>query len=329
VGQFVPLKVTSSGTEWTKWTRKYKREGSGIPIIYVVRADGEQLYGKSGALTGDALPQMLASASRQSGRVLSESEAALLEECNAAAEYALNKENYIDAAAALAPVAKVGPLGSLQSFAEPAIKSDEISKTILEQAFSTLTEVEEELEDPDSVFEAIVELSKVRQFYSMFDEAKQASNVLLKQVSRDKVQREYIKPAKALLKARRDAQLPKASDKKRAEKAYGAILKKYGDSPAAPIAREELAEINPNSEFLAQQTEETTVAADAVDVGRQGDDQEEFRTWSSATGKFSVKAKLIEATEEFVRLEKESGNEIKVPLDKLDSAARKYLESRK
>ena len=331
VGQFVPLKVVSTGDEWKKWASKFKKEGRSIPIIYVVRADGEQLYGKSGALSGDALPQMLASVSQRSGRVLSESESMLLEECNKAAEDALNEDIYLEAAAALAPVAKIGTLGGLQSYAAPAIKSDELANTVLEHSREALKEVEEKLGDSESEFEGVVELTKIRQFCAAFGETKQASNTLLKKVSRDKAQRGLLKPAKALVKARMDAQLPKASDKKRAEKGYGLILKKYGDTPAAPIARQELTNINPNSEFLSMESESSMVAAEEADGvdAELGYDQEKVRTWSNSTGKFSVEAKLIEVTDEYVRLKKESGKEIKVPLSKLDSAAKSYLDSRK
>jgi len=329
VGQFVPLKVVSKGDQWQKWATKFKREGSGIPIIYVVRSDGEQLYGKSGALSGDALPQMLTAVSQQSGRVFGESEAMLLEECNAAAEAALDEEQYMKAAEALKPVSKVGRLGGLQSYAAPAIKSDELAKRVLEHSMSALKEVEEKLADSETLFEGIVELSSISQGYGMFEEAKKASNLLLKKVSRDKAARELLKPAKALVKARRDTQLPKASDKKRAEKGYGSILKRYGDTPAGPIARAELTNINPDSEFLTGQLASTEPAGDEVDRGsKSGYGQEEIRTWSNASGEFSVEAKLIEATDEFVRLEKASGKVIKVPLKKLDSAAKKYLGSR-
>ena len=331
MGQFVPLKVISKGDQWQQWANKFKAEGRGIPIIYVVRADGEQLYGKSGALSGDALPQMLASVSQRSGRVFSAAESMLLEECNKAAESALNEDIYLDAAAALAPVAKLGTLGGLQSYAAPAIKSDELANTVLEHSRKALKEVEEKLEDSESEFEGVVELTKIRQFCASFGETKQASNLLLKKVSRDKVQRQLLKPAKALVKARKDAQLPKASDKKRAEKGYGLILKKYGDTAAAPIARQELTSINPNSEFLSMESESTMVATEEAD-GEEGGlqyDQEKVRTWSNSTGKFSVEAKLIEVTDEFVRLKKETGKEIKVPLSKLDDAAKRYLDSRK
>ena len=325
MGQFVPLKVVSKGDQWQQWASKYKKEGSGIPIIYVVRADGEQLYGKSGALTGDALPRLLASVSEQSGRVFGQSEAMLLEECNQAAEYALEKEEFLKAAAALAPVAKIGKLGSLQSYAAPAIKSDELSKTILEHSMAALKEAETKLDDSEQFFDGVVELTEIKEGYSMFADAKQASGVLLKKVSRDKSKRELLKPAQVLVKARRDARLPKASDKKRAEKGYGSILKRVGDTPAALIARKELKDINPKSEFLAVESDSKMTADEG---GKTGYEQEKVRTWSNSTGEFSIEATLVEVTDEFVRLKKETGKLVKVPLSKLDSAAKSYLENR-
>ena len=45
----------------------YPIDGRGIPRIYVVRADGEMLYGAVGSLPGDELPQMLLATLKQSG----------------------------------------------------------------------------------------------------------------------------------------------------------------------------------------------------------------------------------------------------------------------
>ena len=44
-GWFVPLKIDIKGEQWGPWATKYKYEGRGIPILFVVRSDGEQLFG--------------------------------------------------------------------------------------------------------------------------------------------------------------------------------------------------------------------------------------------------------------------------------------------
>ena len=361
VGQFVPLKVTSSGEEWQQWARKFKHEGSGIPILYVVRADGEQLYGKSGSLRGDDLIELMAAASQQSGRILNEAEFALLESCNLAAESALAEGELESAAQALAPLAKIGQLGGMQSYAESALKADSLAMQISEQVMSFVSDtVKPKLEEEDKVFEGVVDLTHAQEFYNNFPGVKAATDALVKDVKKDKEHRFFIKPAKALVKARLIATSPKASDKKRAEKAYVSVIGRYSDLPVAKIAREELKALNPESEALADgfvasdedaqddeapgDTESASSETDAspkVSEKSNGDawaesevptlsyDDELIRQWVDVTGKFKIEAKLIEVTDEYVRLKKENGSEVKVSLSKLGQSAKDYLESRK
>ncbi len=51
----------------------------------------------------------------------------------------------------------------------------------------------------------------------------------------------------------------------------------------------------------------------------------EVRTWSSANGKFSVQAELVEVVDGKARLRKEDGQVIAVPIAKLSSVDRKFL----
>ena len=52
----------------------------------------------------------------------------------------------------------------------------------------------------------------------------------------------------------------------------------------------------------------------------------EKRTWTDATGKFSVEAKISSRTATHVTLVKEDGKEVKLPIDKLSSADQKWLK---
>ena len=48
--KFVVLLLdTDDPVRWPLWESRYKVEGDGIPAVFVVRADGEQIYGESGA----------------------------------------------------------------------------------------------------------------------------------------------------------------------------------------------------------------------------------------------------------------------------------------
>ncbi|RLS82218.1 MAG: hypothetical protein DWI05_03840, partial [Planctomycetota bacterium] len=52
----------------------------------------------------------------------------------------------------------------------------------------------------------------------------------------------------------------------------------------------------------------------------------ELRLWKDASGSFQVRAKLIERTDEAVRLRKTDGKEISVPLAKLSQADQEYVD---
>src|SRR2546430_12045494 len=51
----------------------------------------------------------------------------------------------------------------------------------------------------------------------------------------------------------------------------------------------------------------------------------EFRTWSDASGKFTVKAKFVSAADGKVTLEQEDGSTVEVELAKLSPADQKYV----
>jgi hypothetical protein len=339
VGRFVPLKVTSTGKEWQQWASKYKKEGKTIPIIYVVRADGEQLYGKSGSLKGDALLKLLTTASEQSGRILNEAEFNLLSNCNLEASSAIAKGDYVAAAVALKPVSQMGVLGDLQCYAEAALKADMLATQIGSNVTSILNmEVADKLKNPKKVFDGVLELAKAEQVFYDFPGVKPATDQLIKELKKDKTNRAYLKPATALVKARVVAMSPKPYDKKRAEKAYGNIISRFGESPAAEIARQELKVLNPESERLdegfvatdGEAAEETESNSDDDLVAESAEPEvidKAYRDWGSANGKYSIKAKLIETGDEFVVLKKPNGSTVNVPLEKLDQASKDFLKN--
>jgi len=53
----------------------------------------------------------------------------------------------------------------------------------------------------------------------------------------------------------------------------------------------------------------------------------EVRTWRDKTGKFSIRAELVESGGTAVKLKREDGKVINVPVDRLSDEDRKFLES--
>src|SRR5262245_53616241 len=54
---------------------------------------------------------------------------------------------------------------------------------------------------------------------------------------------------------------------------------------------------------------------------------ESFRVWTDSTGKFRTTAKLIEAADEKVKLQREDGSVVDVPVSRLSDGDRAYLKS--
>jgi len=123
----------------------------------------------------------------------------------------------------------------------------------------------------------------------------------------------------------------KRSDLKRAERSYASVIEKFADSPAAEIAREELRQLNPDSPALNPTSDETASSeTEQVEEAKKTDmeDSEQLqtlRTWKSKDGKFSVVAKLVERTDDSVKLERENGKQLDVPLERLSEQDREFL----
>ena len=140
MAQFVPIKLDVSSPEYAQWRRDHTPEGNGIPQLFVVRADGETLYGRSGSLQGPDLPNMLIAALQNSGRILSAREAQSLIE--AADKFVEEKEkgNYESAIKAISRVRKIGEPGQIPSYSKPAMR---VNKLVLETADEVRSQLKE------------------------------------------------------------------------------------------------------------------------------------------------------------------------------------------
>ena len=101
--QFVPLKVTTSGAEWSQWARQYPPDGRAIPFIYVIRADGKMLYGKSGTLPGEALGELMLTSLEKSGRIFNPQQVIALKDTIKLLQAAIELDEFALAAKTLAP----------------------------------------------------------------------------------------------------------------------------------------------------------------------------------------------------------------------------------
>ena len=313
-GQFVPLKlVTGGNAEWAQWTQKYPVKGNGIPRLYVVRADGEQLYAAVGGLNGDALPRMMVATLQQAGRTFSPQEVEMLKSAVAAAEKAVADQQYGRAAGELSQLSKLGAIGNLQSFARPALQADAIAKTIVDASGDLVDKAVSMLNDPQSAFLGALALVEAEQQFSAFADVKRKISTAIRAAKRDAGVAAKFSQANAIHRARLLAKSDKPAIRKQAATAYESVIRRFPNTAADRLARQELAAVAPDATVLSES---------------RPTPKPQFRTWTDSTGKFSVRATMVTLSDGAVTLRTENGKELTVPIDKLSEADRALLQKK-
>lgn len=161
----MPIKLDVSSPEYAQWRRDHTPDGNGIPQLFIVRADGETLYGRSGSLRGPDLPNMLIAALQNSGRILSAREAQSLVEAADKFTQEKNKGNYESAIKAISRVRKIGEPGQIRSYSEPALR---VNRLVIETADEVRNQLKKlanqiETDQPDIKLKAMLDYLKLRE----------------------------------------------------------------------------------------------------------------------------------------------------------------------
>jgi hypothetical protein len=227
LAQYVPLEIDTTGPDWPAWSRKFPSEGNSIPKVYVVRADGEVLYAKSG--TPAELPAFLVSYRKQAGAPLTTKQ---LKDLPAALEKAKAAQADGNVAAAMK---EIGKFASVNSYAAVVAEGKELAIKLLEEGKEELKKAEEQLASSEEALNGAVALLRIIRVYQPFkDLVKSASQV---RARAQKENRPLLTLAAQIEAAARLADT-KAYD--RAIKAYQAIIERNANTPAAKLAQERL-----------------------------------------------------------------------------------------
>jgi tetratricopeptide (TPR) repeat protein len=243
VVQFVPLKVDTDGENWGQWARKYAPEGNGIPIIYVIRADGQKMYGKTGGMNGDVLPKFMLQILAQAGRVFNEKEFVLLEKTVETAKKSFDAGDTAAAVKSVAMLSKLGPLGNIGSHAKAAVEADALVKKLTEQGKAKLDESRQKISAGSPPFEAVLALVETHRTYLPLPELKGDLTAAMRELNKDAALREASEQAQALERAMALLETPSA--KSRAAGALKQIVAKWPDAPVAKLAQEQLVKVEP------------------------------------------------------------------------------------
>ena len=236
LARFVSIHIDSDSDAWQKWEQKFPSQSDSIPILYVIRADGESLYAQSGSLPGPALNLMLTEMLSKSGTALNETQVKKLAEGVAKATQAYERG---DVAEAVLGITKLSGSGS---YAEPALAADALAKKLADEAHQKIKAAEDKLDDESSALAGALELAAVNRIYKKLPGVIKAVKETSAKYTIDADGRELFAQAGLLDRAKAFAQQRQTA---KAAAAYEQVLEKYPNGEAAKLARSELEELGP------------------------------------------------------------------------------------
>jgi hypothetical protein len=308
VAQFVPLKVDTDGDDWQKWASRYRYEGNAIPILYVIRADGEMLYGKSGSKQGAELPRFLTEQLSGAGRIFSDLQLQTIKSAVAESTKALDEGDVATAVKRMGALKKLGTPGKLGSYASAALEADALHAKLVEQARAALKSAQEKLSAGDP-FAGVLGIVSANRIYGLLQDLRSELVSAQRDLAKNAQLKELMPQAEALDKALALAEQKGTSPRKQAVTALSQVIARFPESPAAEMAQAKLADLG---------AEPVAAAANA---------QVALRTWTDATGKFNVVAEFVSLEGNNVQLKRKDGTILSVPLDKLSAKDREFLSN--
>ena len=303
----MPLKVDTEGDEWAAWSRKYRHEGNGIPILYVVRANGEIAYAKSGAKQGDELPLFLAEHLTTAGTIFSEAQLGQIKTAVDDSSKALTAGDSWTAVKRLESLKKIGQPGKFGSFASVALEADTLYAKLVEEGTAALKTAQEQLAGEDK-FAGMLGIVSASRIYGKLPELRKELVSAERDLNKKADLKEELKQVQALDRA--IALLSQNSTKKQAKPALELIVTRFPNTPAAERAQAKLAELT---------------GAAPVNPAEVAPAASGLRTWSDTTGKFRIEAELVSVEEGKVNLKKKDGEVVSVPLAKLSKADQEFV----
>ena len=311
LSQYVYVYLDADGPTGQSWEKKYGRpEGTMLPFIWVLRADGEQLFSHAGFMESAELSEMLSAQATKAGKVFSAKEEAVIRKALEDAKQARKKGDAGEAVKALLPLKKLGPLGGLKSYAKFAVDANELVAQLTKEGKAMLTEADEELSSGDAKFAGALTYTRARRVFTPLTTLKTELTAASRKYDRSQDLADVFRQAEAVDRAQAMAGSPHGKEK--AAAAFQRIVSAYPDTEAAKLAAKELEKL----------------ADDGVQAAVKESPKPASRTWADATGHFSVKARCRSVTDGQAVLETDDGRVVRVPVEKLSDPDREFLKAK-
>ena len=230
--KYVILKIDTGSRLWREWREKYDIDGDGVPQVVILRADGKQIYGKTGAPADlqAFLQQNLADA----GVVLTSAELADREKLLREAQKHLKKKDY----------AKATELGlecvQDDCHAAVVVEARKLIDNLDDRAVLGLKEAERKLASRDKTFEGALALLELEAAFGEHPSAKGRIQDALERHAAGEEKASLFMQARQVREAQR---WETAKQRTEAIAAWKQVLDNHPNTPAAVLATRRLADL--------------------------------------------------------------------------------------
>ena len=295
--QFVPIKIDVATDAYKDWSSLFPHEGGkAIPVVYIIRADGEKQYAKTGALGPAALTNLLNSNLETAGTILNQSQVEQLVGVQEKLARSIKRKKWATAIDLINSVNTIEWTDIESSFAQPAVVFqglvEQLSQAIQSKASAITEPVRASSLNPSQKIDVALRYAK------------------LDFTIRRSAQAEgWLAPSRKIIAT--DDELVAWVD------LVGKILafEETKDEPGRALV-----------ERIASEQRDNKIGKLAAKlVGTPGTSRRAMRTWVSANGNFRLKARFQSQKGNRVMLLKTNGEEIEVEISKLCQADIQYL----
>lgn len=229
---YVILKIDTGSRLWREWREKYDIDGDGVPQVVILRADGKQIYGKTGAPAD--LKAFLEQNLPDAGTILSSAELADREKLFREAQKHLKKKDY----------AKATELGleCVQDDCHAAVVGEarKLLDNLDDRAVVGLKDAERKLGSRDRTLDGALALLELEAAFGQHPSAKGRIQDALSKHAEGEDKAPLFAQARQVREAQR---LETAKQRPEAMAAWKQILENHPDTPAATLATRRLADL--------------------------------------------------------------------------------------
>lgn len=235
----IPLKIDVDQPQWREWSGKQGRpNGTTLPFVYVVRADGQTMHSHSGPMEANELANVIGVQLQRAGQPLNERQVSAINDAVEAARTSFEEGKTAQAVRELLPLKRIGELGQIGSYAECAVEADKLVAEMAEQVSQTLETVSQQIDSQENSTEACFQAIQAKRIFGSIDAIDAMINPVLAEIRRERSLRDAMSDAQSVDRACK--QCENSSSRQRGLDALQTLIDEAPDSPLAELASKQL-----------------------------------------------------------------------------------------